>query len=199
MSNFLITAYYTTDKIYTEQALHLKHSLEQFNIPYHIKSINTFGNWQRNTQYKPTFLLEMLEQFPEQCIVYVDSDAEFKAYPVLFDELAKDCTKIALHQLDHFLHRKRKRPLEVLSGTLFLPNTATVYNTVRLWQEQCKASPTVWDQRALEKVVGNNFHQLPEEYCYIFDYKYNRQMKPVIVHYQASRQAKKIECLSVNR
>lgn len=196
--NFLITAYHTTDKIYTEQALLLKRSLEQFNIPYHIRSIDTLGNWQKNTQYKPTFLLEMIEQFPDHCIVYVDSDAEFKAYPVLFDELTKTCAKIALHQLDHFLHRKRKRPLEVLSGTLFLPNTATVYNIVKLWQEHCKVNPILWDQRALEKVVGNNFHQLPEEYCYIFDYKYNRQMKPVIVHNQISRKVKKVEKLAVS-
>lgn len=190
---FLIAAYHTNDRLYSEQAIRLKRSVELFNLPHHIKSIDTLGTWQKNTQYKPTFLLDTMEKFLEYNIVYVDVDAEFKQYPILFDSLSNDCKLIAAHQLNHFFHRKRKRPLELLSGTLFLPNTATIRNTVKIWKEQCELNPSMWDQRVLEKVVGTNFQLLPEEYCFIFDYKYNREMTPVIVHYQASREVKRKE------
>jgi len=189
---FLITAYYTSDSIYSEHADRLKRSLVDLKLQYHIRKIDTLGSWQKNTQYKPTFLLDMLIKFPGHNIVYVDIDAEFKQYPVLFDSLT-DCKQIAAHQLNHRCHTKRERPNELLSGTLFLPNTSNVHTIIKQWIEQCKSNPTEWDQRVLEKVVGSDYYFLPEEYCFIFDYKYSREIKPIIVHYQASRAAKRKE------
>ena len=181
---FIIIGYYTRNTFYEDHAHVFVKSLELFNVPYYVEAIDDLGGWHKNTAYKPTFIKRMMQKFPDYNIVYVDCDAEFLAYPILFKDL--DCD-VAVHYFDRRYHPKIIREAyEVLSGTIFLKNVLSVYELVERWEEECQRNPRIWDQRSLEKVLDGNFYHLPAEYCKIFNLMPHIK-KPVIVHYQASR------------
>ncbi len=185
---FIIIGYYTRNTFYEDHAQIFINSMKRLSIPYYIEAINDLGGWHKNVNYKPTFIKNMMKKFPDCNIIYVDVDAEFLAYPILFDEL--DCD-IAVHYFDRRHHPKiTKEAYEVLSGTIFLKNIQSVYKLVERWEEECKRSPRVWDQKSLEKILQGDFYHLPAEYCKIFNLM-PRIKSPVIVHYQASRQIRK--------
>ena len=185
--SFIVVAYYTVDTIYEMHVERLKESLLKFNIPHHVVGIENRGDWYKNTCYKPTFIKEMMEKFPGLDIVYVDADARFKAYPQLFEELKCD---VAVHNFDRRHHKtKGVSGFEILSGTIFFRNCPEVMYIVYRWETECAKRPRVWDQKSLARVIGD-YHNLPEEYCTIFD-TMRHVKEPVIVHYQASRQVRK--------
>ncbi len=186
---YIITAYYTKDTLYEEQAARLKNSLDKFNVPYYITGIESKGSWQKNTSYKPTFILEMLEKFNPLSIVYVDCDAEFLKYPVLFDTL--NCN-IGVHLFDRTCYNKKiQKKFEVLSGTIFLSNNEKVKSLIKLWKAKCDKDNFTFDQHHLENILAGEFYNLPGEYCKIFDKWSGVILDPVIVHYQASRIVRK--------
>ena len=184
--NFVVTAYFTIGTLYEIEARRLISSLAKFEIPYHVVPIENRGDWYLNTQFKPTFLKEMLKKF-NSSLVYVDVDAEFCQPPILFDELnARPDVNIGVHLLDH-AKRGRQAAHEMLSGTIFLKNNLVVHDLVNRWVVACSKGGQLWDQAALREVIGSMpFYVLPEEYCTIFDYMSDVK-NPVIKHYQASR------------
>jgi hypothetical protein len=187
--NFVVVAYFTVGSLYEVEVKRLIRSLMRFKINYFIKPMPDLGGWYKNTQYKPTFLLEMLDQFPGTSVVYVDVDAEFLKYPELFDNLhARPEVNIGVHLLDHKKRGRKAANSEILSGTIYLKNNQISRNLVYKWEKGCCQGGHLWDQSALAKVLETeSFQVLPEEYCTIFDYMQDVQ-EPVIKHYQASRQ-----------
>ncbi len=184
----IVIGYYTRNTFYEDHAQIFIKSMERLNISYYVEAIDDLEGWYKNCAYKPTFIKNMMLKFPDCNIVYVDVDAEFLAYPKLFDEL--ECN-IAVHYFDRRNHPKiTVEAYEVLSGTIFLKNVQLVYELVEKWEEECKRSPRVWDQKSLEKILQGNFYYLPAEYCKIFNLMPHIKT-PVIVHYQASRQIRK--------
>lgn len=171
----------------------LAKSISKFDMQSEIRAIDSLGNWDKNTHYKPGFIREMLDKYPDQSIVYIDVDAEFLQYPKLFDELHCD---IAVHLLDHKQYRRIRTPPEILSGTIYFGNTERARDIITLWKEVCDANPTMWDQAALHQTLGvpENYYNLPPQYCIIHDYMAEVKNK-VIVHYAASREQKLIEKL----
>ena len=186
MNSFIIVSYYTAVTLYEAMAKAFIESLKQYEVPYYVERIVSLGNWYANINYKPTFLKRMLERFPNSNIVWVDCDAKFFGYPKLFDKL--DCN-IAVYELDRAACYKNGKGVEVLSGTIFLKNNEEVFRLVERWEMECKKEPFAWDQKSLAKVIGD-FHRLPGEYCKICD-TMKWVAKPIIVHYQASRQVRK--------
>jgi len=187
--NFIIVAYYTNDGVYGKYVRDLAISLSNFGVEYKIERISSLGGWQENTQYKPRFIKKMLEDNKGKSIVYVDVDSVFCRYPALFDTLNCD---IAVHMLDHKLYKPSRRELEILSGTIFLSNNAAVASLVDQWIQECQNSPDVWDQRVLASIIGGDFYNLPPEYCCIADYMGRIVTNPVIKHFQASREYRKL-------
>jgi hypothetical protein len=186
--NYVIVGYYTRNTLYEEKARVLIQSMERFEIPHDIVAIDSFGTWWQNTGYKPTFLLEMLDKHSPTSIVYVDCDAEFMRYPDLFDTL--DCD-VGVYVFDRSCYTRSHKGTEVLSGTIFLKSNTKVRALLEKWIRACRASPKVWDQKLLEKVLEGQFFTLPGEYCKIFD-RMDHITNPVIVHYQASREVRKM-------
>jgi len=191
--NVIVVAYYTKGSLYEEHVRNLIDSLKLYNVPYRVIGIDNKGSWYQNMQYKPTFLKQMLEELHPAPIVYIDADAVFCKEPIYFDQLAKD-KKISLsaHILDHNLYRRKGIPSEMLSGTVFLQNDKKCKELVEQWILKCGEDPKLWDQRALQWVMEQKdnkqcFHNLPAEYCMIFDYMSNRIKDPIIQHFQASR------------
>lgn len=181
--NFIIVAYYTRDTIYEQQARRLAESLNKFKVPYDIWAVDNQGTWLKNTGYKPTFIKQMLNKHKPTNIVYVDADAEFKKYPILFETFEGD---IGVYVFDRSEYKRSKGGIEVLSGTIFLKNNDRVLDIVEQWEAYHKMHITQWDQKSLEHVLKGDYSLLPGEYCKIFD-RMSKVIDPVIVHYQASR------------
>lgn len=186
---YIVIGYFTIGTLYEIEIRRLISSLIRFQIPYFIKPIADLGDWYRNVQYKPTFLMEMLDRFPDKSLVYVDADAEFCKPPVLFDALdARSDVNIGVHLLDHTKRGRPQANFEMLSGTIYLKNNQIVRDLLYQWEVLCRKGGKLWDQTALASVLeGKAFQILPEEYCTIYDYMSDVK-EPVIKHYQASRQ-----------
>jgi hypothetical protein len=138
----------------------------------------------KNTHYKATFLKQMLEMYKPLPILYVDIDATFEAYPVLFDTLECD---VGVYVLDHHARRPDTPRNEMMSGTIFFGNTDKSRAIVDKWIEECGRFTGVWDQKILQSVLeGSDFYHLPHEYCTMFDDIIQPQ-HPIIVHHQISR------------
>ena len=193
MKSWIITSYYTKNTFYKDLAMTFISSMNKFKIPHDVRPVENQGCWYKNTNHKPTFLLQMLEAHPDKNIIWVDCDAEFKNYPVLFDSLTCDLAAFEFSQAKYY-KRTNSSLMELLSGTLFLQNNESTANIVKKWIEECKNNPKVWDQKSLQKVVGNDYHKLPGEYCCIHN-RMTEIRNPVIVHYQASRRARKDKSL----
>jgi hypothetical protein len=188
---FVIVAYFTKGTPYEEHVKKLIRSLNVFALPYDIKPIEDMGDWYSNMQYKPTFILEMLQKYPKRSIVYVDVDAVFFRYPEYFNYLDNQSSdEVAVHVLDHSQYGKNRNSLELLRGTIYFRNTEKSSIIIREWIEECKKDAKLWDQKALATVLENHsYHLLPAEYTTIFDYMSSIK-HPVIKHFQASRQNK---------
>ncbi len=193
MNTFVIVGYYTHGTFYEEMSKTLIESLERHNIPFYIEGVPNLGTWMKNTSFKPTFLKQMINKFEEN-IVYVDVDARFFKFPILFEELNNDpeCN-IAVHVFDRSCYRASAKGVEVLSGTIFMRNCEWVRTILDMWEDRCKHN-SIWDQKALESVLGDRFTKLPGEYCKIVDKWSDRYKDPVIVHYQASRKVRQTSC-----
>ena len=186
--DWIAVAYYTEDTIYEERVDCLRDSLIALDIPFDIRGVKNRGTWLDNVNYKPTFLQQMMVKHYPKPIVYVDIDAEFRRYPILFDDL--DCN-IAVHKFDRTRHKKVGAVgFEILSGTIYLNNCKETYSTVQKWLERCERRPSQWDQKSLAFVIKNDYYDLPPEYCAIFDLM-DDIPDPVIVHWQASREVRK--------
>jgi len=190
---WIVCGYYT-GKAYQDYAKRLKKSLKALDIPFDIVKIEGRGNWYKNTQYKPTFLKQMLKKHYPESIVYLDCDAIVCRFPDYFDILDKTGRiDIAVHILDHSKRRRGNHVPEMLSGTIFLKNTEITNQIVDEWISRCSVGGNLWDQHALARVLKNpkyRYAELPEEYCMIYDYMSDVK-NPVIKHFQASREERR--------
>ena len=178
----MIVSYFTEN--YRKEADKLIKSLKRNEISYVVKELSDQGGWDKNTHYKPIFLLEMMQLgFPY--VVWTDADSEVIKPPTLFDTL--DCD-VAFH---------RFQGTELLSGTVFLNNTPKTIELLNKWIEVNNQNPTVFDQKnldtALSLVPDLTIGELPPEYCFIYDLSFLEygDLKPVFMHWQASRKLKK--------
>jgi hypothetical protein len=190
MSPFLVIAYYTPGNHYEALSENLKESCKEFNLPLVLKPIQNLGSWEKNTHYKAEFIYECLNAY-NQNLVYVDVDAVFRKYPILFEEL--DCD--IAYRTENFRWRKN----EALSGTIFLNNSGRVKSLVKSWISINEAKPAIrklpstWEQANMQRIVERdpsiNYYNLPPEYTYIFDHtkRMYPDIEPVIEHFQASR------------
>lgn len=185
----VIVAYWTEGTGYEAEAQRLAESLRLFGFERDIREVPNLGSWQKNTQFKPLFLRQMLDKHHPHPVVYVDADAVFLRYPNLLREMGD--ADIAIHYRDKGDGRK-----ELLSGTIYLANTSAAREILDVWEAANNADANIWDQRSLQQVLdpGNSnarrwrIRDLPAEYCAIFDQRMCES--PAINHYQASRRLK---------
>jgi hypothetical protein len=161
-------SYYTSD--YIEYAKPLINSLQKFNLSYDIEQIPDRGSWDRNTKYKPNFMLEKMRVYDEP-ITWVDIDAIVKDYPQLLFELTCD------------LAARFKITGRLMSGTVFINNTDNGKELLRRWVWS-NTSRKQNDQKNLQHVIQDEtVVQLPKSYCRKFD----EDGDVVIKHMMASR------------
>lgn len=170
-------SYYTPN--YKEQADRLRNSLNELQLHYSIEDIDSLGSWDKNTHYKPIFILKHIVS--ADAVVWTDADSVVRENPILFDNL--DCD-IAFH---------RFKGKELLSGTVYFRNTEPVIRLLMRWIAINTEKPEVFDQKNLDQAISETedlkIAELPPEYCFIFDLSrdYYGGRKPIIEHFQASR------------
>jgi len=183
MGKFIVVSYYTKNTSYQLSAEKLECSLQKLGIEHDIQGIDNFGNWNKNTQYKAIFILEMLDKYQDKNIVFIDADAVVHLYPDLFDVLDVD---FAVHYF---------RGNQLASGTLFFKNNAICRELVKAWIERNNYNPSNLEQKNLEDIIDEVWHykitlfDLPPEYCTIFDMSPDVK-QPIIEHFQLSRKSR---------
>lgn len=189
----LVIGYYTVNTPYAQEAKKTMQSCDKFGLDYHIVGVPNLGNWQANTRFKAKFVKQMLDEFPNRNLLYVDVDAIFRARPTLFmNDFPYD---IGIRYQD-FKWRKN----ECLSGTVFFANNSIVRKIVNEWiainEKQGSDSKTLeqWNlgniiDKYEKKGLLRVNKKIPPGYTFIFDIM--KRMYPnekvVIEHFQASR------------
>jgi hypothetical protein len=197
---YIITSYYTKNTPYEKVVDdYLLKSLNKLDLLHHVIGIENLGSHQKNANYKPQFVLDEMNGFPDKDIVFLDADAEVLQNPILFETLNCD---IAFHFLDWFSwfgHHKGKK--ELLPGTLFVKNNDKMKQLVKKWAELAKDSYQ-WDgyilQQMLEHDKSIEIYNLPIEYCYMKTMPNGnlpsvKIKNPIIVHNQVSRLYRKLK------
>ena len=192
MKDIIFVAYYTFNTPYEGEAEKLKASLNKLNLLNDIVPIASVGNWQDNTRFKAKFLQQMLVKHKGKNLVYIDVDAVVHSIPIHFKDYSCD---IGLRYQDF-----RWRKNECLSGTIFLANNDRVMKLCEAWEKinvKERANRNNLEQWNLGSAITSmkselnlNVKNLPPEYTIIFDSMkiMYPSVKPVIEHFQASRQ-----------
>lgn len=173
---------YTGDNGYDKYVSKLINSLKKFNLPYYIVEIHSNGDsWEKICQQKP-FLIKKILNLYKKNIVWVDADSIIEKEPILFKEIDKSFAV-------HYIYEN-----ELASGTLFFKNDDISYNIIEDWIKMNNTNDKLWDQKALQAVIQDNYlehvFKLPKEYCTIFDRGGYDQSNRVISQWQASRELK---------
>ena len=187
----IIVGYYTVNTPYEKEAEGLINSCKRLNLKFDIPGVPNFGSWQSNTRFKAKFMLEMLQKYPGQKLLYVDCDAVIHSEPILFKNYEYD---IGIRYQD-FNWRKN----ECLSGTIFMRSNDKTTTLCKRWMEindsEGSTAKTLeqWNlDKAIQEGVGAyglTLNNIPPEYTFIFDSMKRMYpgLKPIIEHFQASR------------
>jgi len=132
----------------------------------------------------------MLLQF-NRPVVWIDADALYVKPAPLFEKLTCDVAATSHH------HLPSSHPSKILSGTLYFKPTPAAFNLLGHWELRCRSGG--WDQTHLRDslfALKNEltFFPLPTIYTMIYDNIAEEEElnQSVILHFQASRYAKKV-------
>jgi len=165
--------------------------------------------WVANCAMCPGFIQEMMREFPDKYILYLDADAEMLRRPSLFLDAPFHYDMAAPFINNRHIGR------ELVSNTLFFNRTDMAREVVNVWtelqeirveqmlnDELDRPYREAWDQRVLQDVIENmaglSVFELPWEYAKI-DRLNGRELmegvsprRIVIAQHQASRRNKKL-------
>lgn len=214
--NFLVIGFYTPDCDYQERAEHMKETVEAQGLRCEIREMSHERRrgkktmpWVANCALCPTFIRQMMEEYPNTPILYLDADASMVKRPALFLDEPIDYDIAA-----PFLTNRCVRN-ELISNTLFFNNTEVARTIVEMWEllqkerlekmflgEYPRPYKEAWDQRVLQdtlKVIPEaKILKLPWEYAKIDRTSRGQELmrgvhprEVVIAQHQASRINKK--------
>ena len=200
MNKVTFVSFYTNTGIYPKLIKNLEKSLEKYSLNYVIQLQEDMGSWVKNCAIKAQFMKTMLLQTPKnECIVWIDSDAEIVKYPDLFllgDQefmiRGEPGGKSKIPAGRERIHLPNNWPQTVTpcwfnSGTIFM---RVCENSIKLcdrWIQLKNEKPTDWDQWTLQQAwcdIQPKTEFLPQSYCQI-DRMHGRQ-GAVILHRLAS-------------
>ena len=177
----------------------LEKSLKSLELPYHIEQFDGTGDWLKNTNGKPRFILSMLEKFREP-VVWLDADCTVCQKPDLLLALPEKGIDIAsynwyadenaLTQSENPVHKLDTRLPALSSGVIYFNYTQTVLDFVQVWRDLCECRGDIVDDHLLNGLIyiGDRFNQRwPMRYEWL-PKSYNRMkshwpdVEPVIDH-----------------
>lgn len=172
---------------YFEHARSMEESARAWGLDVRVERLPDFPSWREACKYKPRMLAKLIDD-SDRPILWVDSDARFRAYPELFDQE---------HDADVMAHviRRRTGHEQTAAGTIWLNNTPGAKAFIHRWLAIMDARLTpdrLGDNEAFGAAFrewGTRARELPGTYCWIFDLhpELLPHDKPVIEHLQASR------------
>lgn len=194
-----IVSFHTSDEFYSSMAEKLKQSCISHNLEYKIECIDSLGSWVNNCAYKANFLLNKIqEQKENECIIWLDSDAQVMRHPSLFFSTPNDFGIRAEPGGRNKKPSKResislpeKWPSSLghqwfNSGTIFLRNVPSIVSMLKEWVS-FQTGTNKWDQWSLQEAWANiqpKTEWFPREYCQIK--KIHKERGAVILHELAS-------------
>lgn len=195
-------SYYTAGTLYEKVMWnYLGPCLETFDLPYHIFGINDLGSWKHNVLLQPSVILTAMKTFPNDNIVWMDSDTMIYHHPELFNRIPERCD-IGVYYLNHTDHYgpQIKTKAELLTGVIYFKNSPKMIEFVDEWLNRSAREDANhrFELAKLidEKIVGDlNIFLLPRTYAYLAT-KEDGSLPavelpdPIIVQHQASMQGK---------
>lgn len=191
---------FTTNDFYAKQSLRLEASLTKYGIPYEIRRLEHPGSWHKAVSMKPKFIRDMLAETTLDGVLYLDADAEVVA-PLPISQI--ELYDIAFTRFK----RSPSHQEEMLTGTMFFRKSGWNVNADQMlgildrWAELTEAfsHSNTPEQDALKLVlsegVGVCTMDLGPAWTYIHDdfKELFPDVKPLIMHYQASREYRERE------
>jgi len=201
----MYVAWYTQDTVYEDIFhSHLEPTIKEYGLDSLIYPMPNKKSWNANVAQKPQVIMNALKSLKEP-FVLLDVDCKITEEPTLFNEIDPTKYDIAYHNLDWetWYNRPGKETRkEALTGTMWINYSKRVLDLVYEWHTVCFNSRRA-DQPPFEHLIKNKYKDLrvfdlPLEYCYINSMPQGGEPhvkveKPVITHFQASREAKRGE------
>lgn len=172
----LIT-FHTNDH-YKAMAEGLKSSAEGFGLECVLIERQDKGTWWENCNQKCEVILEAIDKYGDESLVWNDADCRYVQKPELFNQLGfYDMAAVFLNGNHH-----------PFGGTLWF-NGRKALPYVKAWAENVRKFPTHEDDSinfrvALQRIRPKNIFHLPPSYCWR-EYDMRAALphaKPVIVH-----------------
>jgi hypothetical protein len=178
-----VVSYYTKDSIYEQIIEKLIESAEVFDIPLTVYAYENRGSWFANCHYKSECVLQAMDEYPDDDIIFTDGDSHFRQYPALFDNYEYDLACLWLqwwdmypqkYDVDAKLLSETVQPI-MANGTIWIRNRIEVRYYIEKWNQMIKDNPDLYEQGAFQgvyqqaqadkiiKVAGS----LPPEYCMV--------------------------------
>ncbi len=186
----LVVSFYTKNTGYEEEATRLRRELHLFGFEYDIEGIQSFGSWQKNTQYKAKFIAGMLEKHPKRNLLWLDVDSSVYQYPDLFDNANFD---LGVHIIDWSKYGNgQRRDKQLANAVIYLKNVDVVRRFIHDWIRINEQKPNRIEMQTMADTLDKwqdklHFHNIPASYCQIYDLMATEGY-PVIEQRQASRQ-----------
>jgi hypothetical protein len=153
-----VITFYTSEK-YKLQAEALRQSAESVGLECIAISRPDLGSWWLNANQKSQVVLECLEKYGDEPILWQDADTRFLRYPILLDSLDADMAA--------FFHS----PTVPIGGTLWFNGKRRAMRYVATWAKTVADNPTREDdsinfREALSSIKNPNIQHLPPAYCW---------------------------------
>lgn len=137
----------------------MKASTESVGLICTITEKPDLGTWWLNANQKSAFILECLERYGEEPLLYQDADTRFLRYPALLDSLTYDFAAFF------------NSPVVPIGATLWFNGASKAMRYVKAWADIVKANPDREDdsinfREALESIKRPSIKRLPPSYCW---------------------------------
>lgn len=203
MNNLRFISSFTTGTLYEKIIKNLESDFQKFNLPYHIFEVPDLGEWKANSRQRPLRIKEAMEMFPGENILWVDADARILKYPEVLFHIPQSC-HLGVNYLqysDHYGRPTDGDKVEILDGTSYYKNDYGIKPFIEEWIERSVIAEKN-HRHVLKEMIDEqideelNLFLIPREYCYIACKPDGSAPavpidNPAIIHYQASRLARK--------
>lgn len=206
---FRVVSYYTRKTIYEAIMVnYLLPCLEILQIPNAIYSVDNTGNWENNASFQPSMIWRALKTWPDQAIVWMDSDVIVRDYPILFEEIPSRCD-VGLYYMQYSDHYNANPPHGIempkpilTTGVIWFNNSPKTLALVEEWMERIAKDPKKSYRLHFTELINSrlidslSFFLIPREYAYIAEKDDGSipaipMKNPIICQFQASAYAKK--------
>ena len=199
---FVIVSFYTIDNLYEREKDFFIYSMNLLQINYIIYKIdanqkfdknndlNTIKKWNYFNYIKPKIIIEVLDKFNYDKILWCDVDTMFFNYPKELDLINEDCG---------FCIKKEK----LFAGVIYFKNSEFTKKLLNNWLDKVNKVDIntvnldnymdICEQSILNDIIINEkikYFDLSKRYSGIYDkiiIKKERYTDYYIVHFQASR------------